>query len=115
MLNFINYLMSIISFKSNKYNKFTIEKRGNQDIVFEGVLIASVWGFWGNMYLYKTKNKNYVCHFNSSTKDKICVIETRGKTPEKIYDEIISFFGYSKTAKRLYKKAGIHHSDIFID
>lgn len=115
MLNLIDRLKSMIKHK-NKYKRFRFKRQHEPDIIFDGVLVAKTCG----MSLYKTKCGNYVCNGCS----KVCgsdlvmtqrVIFTKGETEEAIQKAIFDCFGYCKTAKRLYKKAGIHHSDVFID
>lgn len=81
------------------------------DTVFDGWLIAktqsSIWPLWlcpsrFDMELYRTVGGNYVCRKVSPVGHTIRIVSTE--------KDIVEFFRYCKTAKELYKRAGINYS-----
>lgn len=117
MMNFVETLKSIISFK-NKNRRFKLKRPYQSDIIFDGHLIAKS----GGMQLYKTTGGNFVCNgcnqvCNSDIVITQRVIFTKGETEEAIQKAIFDCFGYCKTARKLYKRAGIDQAllDCYIE
>ena len=96
--------------------QITLYRTNEPDLKFFGETVAEAKsgegdGFWKELYLFKTKAGNFVCHEIDGSNWSGCKNEYRTEICKED-KEIKKFFGYGDLAKELYLAAGLSEEEI---